>query len=194
MNNDLSSIEYYELKIPDKLKNNFDDYEKLEISDYEKKILLDLRKYSDNNGVEAIKVIYEGGETEICSNQLYGKVKIPNDVIGKKHIRIYHSHTDVSAMSMADMIKLTDANVDAVVLINKAYYVYVIEAVDSHRPAINEFTILYNQVNNEVINDLIDNEYGKITMSELNYMYVQEIMYRICRHYKWKIQGGKIDE
>ena len=183
------------ISIPKKYINNYDDFDKLSLSEIEKKSYKDLNNSSLENDNEAIQVFYENGNTEIIISPEHDKVQIPNDVIDKKHLKIYHSHTDISPLSRADMMKMHMKNVDKIGCITINGDIFEIEIGDGYRPDdYDEFDITVNKIYNEIGSEIVMNPDLEMNETENSYYLIRETMYRVSRYYGWTIKGGNINE
>lgn len=182
-------FDYNQLKIPDKYIDYFEGFDKLSLSDEEMEILIKLREFSTKHNKEAIYVSYKGGNTGICSSNEYSKVAIPININEKENIKIYHSHTDISALSSTDLLKLCNENVELISNITCNGYVYVIRPDSSYRPTEEEMKVKIYNIKTEIGQEIM---YDIINPSEKDYIRILETMFRVARFYKWIMEGGKI--
>lgn len=183
------------ISIPKKYLNNYDDFDKLSLSNLEKKVYLNLNNLSLRNDKEAIQVFYEGGNTEIILSVEHDKVMIPKEISDKEHIRIYHSHTDISPMSRTDMLKMYIKNVEKIGCVSINGDIFEIEISNGYKPNnYYEFDRNISKIYNEIGSEIVMNPDNGMTDSENSYYLIRETMYRVSRYYKWTIKGGNIHE
>ena len=71
--------------------------------------------------------------------------------------------------------------------------VFSVRVGDGDRPTAGEFDDVMDWLRNDVDVGMVDwPEYFDWTPQELNYMSIREQAFRIARHFKWHLEGGKL--
>lgn len=117
-------------------------------------------------------------------------MQIPNDALNKEHLKIYHSHTDISPLSRTDMMKMHMKNVDKIGCITINGDIFEIEISDGNRSDFDEFDTTINKICNEIGSEIVMNPDLEMTEAENSYYLIRETMFRVSRHYDWTIKGA----
>lgn len=131
------------ISIPEKYINNYDDFERLDLSNKVIEIYKTLNKISLDVNKEVIKVLYKDGESDYIISELPDKVYIPKYVKCMKDLCIYHSHTYVTRLSRRDMIKLHDKNIKKIGCITSNGDIFEIEIGNGYIPDDYDETCLF---------------------------------------------------
>lgn len=184
-----------EASIPKSLIGIFDDYEPLSLDAKEISILTELNEKSIDNRFEYGKILYNEGETEVLTSKKYDKVALPVEQTEGTGLRVFHSHTNDTPPSSADLKPLTLEKVDKVGVISNNGDAWIIEIGDGYRPTKDELDAWILHIEKEVSFDIqTDPQFADWTPEERNYMVTREKLYRTVREFKWKAMGGRLDE
>ena len=179
---------------PKNLIGNYDDYEPLDLSLKEIEIIDGLHKRSLEKRYEYGKIIYNEGETEYLTNDLYDKVLLPVEQTDGTGLKVFHSHTNDTPPSSADFRPLTIDKVDKIGVISNNGDVWVVEIGNGYRPTLDELEETASRIKREVLIDIQNHpDYFDWTPEERCYMVTREKFYRIAREYEWKAMGGDIN-
>lgn len=195
MNNLIAAQEEKESKKPLSMVGNYDDYEKLELTEKEVDTLKNLNRLALENQVEYGKILYNEGETDDITSNLHGKVLLPVKQTEGTGLKVFHSHTNETPPSSADLIALTVDKVDRIGIISINGDTWVAEINGGIRPTVEELIEVTQDIYEELENELYEYpEVKDMTPEEKNYMFIREKFFRITRHFKWKVMGGDINE
>lgn len=183
------------ISIPEKYINNYDDFERLNLSNKEVEIYRTLNKLSLKHGKEAIKITYKDGETDFIISNKTNRVDIPIEINDKEEICIYHSHTNITPLSRRDIVKLFYRNIKKIGCITINGDIFEIEIGNGYIPDnYEEFDLKINSIYNEVGIEISSNSSINNINSDNSYLLIRETMYRISRYYKLTLKGGNINE
>ena len=184
-----------ESKVPKSMLKNYSDFEPLKLLKKDFDTLKELHKYALENRYEYGKIIYNEGETDLITSELFGKIALPVKQTEGTGLRIYHSHTNDTPPSSADFIPLTVDKVDRIAVVSNNGDTWVVDIADGYRPTEEELAEVTKNIVNELKEDLKNYpEYKEWSPEERNYMFIREKFFRISRHFKWKVLGGDIND
>lgn len=179
-------------KQPLSIVGDFEDFKPLDLTEEDKKILLELNRLAKLNNYEYGYATYKGGNTEPQTDEKYGDIIIryPH---GSKEIKLFHSHTDESTLSIVDLSALINPDVEKTHLMSINGDVWTASVGQGIRPTKEEFTearwICYDGLEQAVMEHP---DYSNWTYEERYYMLVRENMLRIGRYFEWDIAGGRL--
>ena len=175
--------------IPEKYDGDFSDYNELSLTEAELDVMLTLHKMSEKDGIEHLIVIKDGVASKPYDSGLEGRVKVPDSEMDGSNIKLFHSHTNATPLSQADLQKFTRKNVTSVGVIAVNGDTYV---VNGYTVADDEFKEAAESISQEVNSDLLmSEEFLTMTIDQRNYVATRETFYRICRYFEWEMQGGR---
>lgn len=177
--------------IPEKYDGDFSDYNELSLTETEEKAMRTLHDLSKKDDVEHLIVIKDGVASKPYDSGLEGRVKVPDSERDGNDIKLFHSHTNATPLSQADLQKFTWENVTSVGVIAVNGDTYV---VNGYTVAEAEFAEAAESISREVNSDLMMSEdFETMTLEQRNYVATRETFYRICRYFEWEMQGGRYE-
>ena len=179
---------------PASIRGDYQDFLPLEISEESRKGLSELRELARRTDNEHGFAIYQGGRTEIQTNNEHSRVSIgfPQDA---KHVEVYHCHTDDSVLSPEDIRQSAlRPNVDRECCISANGDIWVIDYSGGIRPDKYELDRAMDACESDAKTALVlDPAYDSWTFEERYYMLGREKLLRTARLFEWKLQGGHIN-
>ncbi len=185
--------EGFEPVIPEKYRDDFTDFEPLTLEPEEKEALAGLRRLSDESGFEYGQAKTEKGFSKVFTSSIDNGVEVPKEFLDGRSVRLFHAHTNVTPLSGMDFRLLTNPGVNRMTVIASNGDVFSVCVGDGDRPTAGEFDDVMGWLRNDVDVGMVDwPEYFDWTPQELNYMSIREQAFRIARHFKWRLEGGKL--
>ena len=185
--------EGHEPVIPEKYKDDFTDFEPLTLEPEEKEALAGLRKMSDENGFEYGQAKTDEGFSKVFTSAISNAVEVPEKFLDGRSVELFHAHTNVTPLSSMDFRLLTHPGVKRMTVIASNGDVFSVCVGDGDRPTAGEFDDVMDWLRDDVDVGMVDwLEYFDWTPQELNYMSIREQAFRIARHFKWHLEGGKL--
>lgn len=172
-------------------QDDFADFNPLDLTDTEESALRDLFNESHKTETESLIKIVNGKRTEIITSHNENMVAVGTIEPGTT---LLHSHTNDTPLSVKDLEHLLNVNVDkvGVVSYNGDAWIAYIGAGDI--PGMEEFKATAANISVEVTTEaMLDPINLGASENDLNYNAIREIFFRVCRHYKWTAEGGKLD-
>ena len=105
--------------IPERYRNDSEDFEPLTISQDERNILSDLFAQTTEKNIEYGQGIANGVSTEVFTSGEKNKVQIPNDILTLPNLHLLHSHTNETPLSGDDFGLLVRYNVERISVVSK---------------------------------------------------------------------------
>jgi hypothetical protein len=184
-----------ESKVPAFIEKKYDDYNKLKLDEKEKEVLTELHKLALENHYEYGKIIFNEGETEVITAELYNKVYLPINQTKGTGLKAFHSHTNDTPPSTADLVTLTVEKVEKIGVISGNGDTWIVTIGNGYRPTKKELIEISDSVRKELEEEMINYPGMKeLTPEEMNYMLIREKFFRITRHFKWDVMGGDIND
>lgn len=184
--------------IPAEYDGDFSDYNELDLEPEEEQAFKELHKLTERNDCEYAVIFYDDTSTEIITSNEYDHVYVKGlkDSITNAHgLKIYHSHTNVTPLSQADLRQLCNMNVATVGCIALNGDTYVVSIGYGWRPTEEEYSTITNSIRQEVDREISERALDEgWSFEEARYMAVKEQCYRIIRAFDWECKGGRIDE
>ena len=178
--------------IPARYEGDFTDFEPLSLNAEETAQLNELHQKAIGTGNEYGIALTEGGFSEPFTSGLHDRVLIPDEVLNAQHVQLYHAHTNATTVSAKDMEKLTRPNVDKVAVKAINGDTYAVSIGNGYRPTLDEFMEVLNEIEREVDFSIMDDpEFFDWTVEQRNYMAIREQAFRVARHFKWTLEGGR---
>ena len=112
------------------------------LSEQERDIVAELRKKSDETGLEQGRAICDGKISEMFPHNSENGVEVPETILQQKYVYLYHSHTNVTPFSAKDLGFLARENVEKVCVITKNQDVFCAYIGSGYKPSLKE----YNEV------------------------------------------------
>ncbi len=182
-----------EASIPASMIGNYDGFERLELDRSDRDSLISMHEKAVNNQFEYGQILYDGGQTELMTNEMYDTVKLPVVQTEGENLRVYHSHTNETLPSSADFKPLTLDKVKRIGVISSNGDTWLVEVGDGYRPSETELDQYLETLERSLPFELMDYpEFYEWTPEERSYMLIREKCYRVCREYGWKLMGGSI--
>lgn len=179
-------------KKPKNMDGDYTDFRLLEISEDTKQKLRELNELSKETGFEYGRALCDGEWTDIQTDNMPGNVKIKYPTNSKK-VEIYHSHTDDSTESSADLIALINQNVSKIGVASINGDGWIIDVADGIRPNKDELDEAVNMCYKQAQEDLkLDPRFQDWSYEERYYMLIREQMRRIANIFEWSVMGGEI--
>ena len=184
------------VSIPEQLKNDFLDFEPLDISEHKKEQYLILNNLSKENGFEYAQLLFDSKDSEIYTSYDPNTVGVNLSILGESdRVSIIHSHTNVTPLSSKDFEFLLNEKVDSIGNITINGDVFEASVGYGYIPTLDEYNEAVDRIRHEVIEDLIyRDDFVEMSPSERNYVTIREETYRIAREFGWSLKGGRIDE
>lgn len=181
------------VSIPKQFINNFDDFEKLELTHEEKSILVELNKKALDTGYEYGQAIINNTATKVFTSKAKNYVDIPEDFLQQDNIWFYHAHTNVTLPSSKDLELLCRNNVNGVCVIASNGDVFSVTIGNGYRPSKEEFTDAMKYIQMDVDSSILDREEAELwSPEERTYAAIREQAYRIAREFGWSLKGGRL--
>lgn len=179
--------------IPERYKDDFTDFEPLQLEPEERTVLENLHKYAAESGFEYGQARTEKGFSTAFTSGERNEVGIPIEFRDAKQIDLYHSHTNVTPLSAQDFGLLTRENVNSVFVVTANGDVFSVKIGDGWRPTRKDFDAVVEWLRRDVDMNMVNwPDYDIWTPAELNYMSIREQAYRIATYFKWHLEGGKL--
>ena len=171
----------------------FDDFEDLNLSKQEMQTLKNLRLESDKSGYEYGAVIENGKVGEPFTSKMPNAVQISLENRGNG-LTILHSHTNATTFSAVDFQKFVDERVDKIGVIGYNNDVFMAQIGYGERPTLEDFAETIKTISREADSEIMEHpNFFDWSIEERNYMAIREQAFKICKHYGWRIEGGRID-
>lgn len=181
------------MDIPDKMIDNFDDFDILSLRVEEEMALKTLREMADRDNYEYGIAIVDGEATEPFTDKLYDKVSIPENIMMRANVNLYHSHTNSSLLSAKDFELLTYENINTVAVSTKQGSIFKVSIGYGYRPDKMEFRQALEDIRNMANeNVMADPDFFKWSIEQRNYMAIREQAVLIARRFGWRLEGGYI--
>ena len=128
-----------------------------------------------------------------CTEVERGAVKMPISSVDEGGLRLYHSHTNDTPHSATDLKQLLNEKVEEVGVVTRNGDGFTVSVGDGWIPTKEEFEDTVKRIADEVNRDLLDDSnFFELKIEERNYVAIREQTYRICREFKWELQGGSL--
>ena len=109
-------------------------------------------------------------------------------------LTILHSHTNATTFSAVDFQKFVDKRVDKIGVIGYNNDVFVAQVGYGERSTLEDFAEAIKTISREADLEIMEHpNFFDWSIEERNYMAIREQAFKICRHYGWIIEGGRID-
>lgn len=173
--------------------NSFDDFEELQLSEQEIEMLKGLRLLSMSNHFEYGRAIVGSMITNVFTNMQATRAAMPEELGLERGVRLFHSHTNKTPLSLRDLSILTNPAVVEVTVITIDGAIFRVMRTEEEYVSLEEFSEIASVVYDESNFDIMKYE-GFIEWDEelRNYMAIKEQMYRIVRQFYWRAEGGRI--
>lgn len=179
------------IKIPKDLENNFGDYEPLALTKLEHDTLSKLHELTLKNIFEYGAVIRnEKIVKQIRTDRFEGQVGFDLNELGGANYTLLHSHTNQTPLSRADIAMLCREKISSIAVVASNGDIYVVRRNNNNIPTKSEFDAVVKWIEEDVDHAMLE---LYESAAERNYAAIKETMFRICRHFKWRMEGGKID-
>lgn len=170
----------------------FDDFSPLDLSKQERAALEKLQKLCQADGYESAIKIVNGEVGEVVTSGAVGWVKTGDNPPGTT---LLHSHTNDTPFSAPDLRNLTNKNVEKIGVVSYNGDAWMAYVGDGDTPTEEEFDSVVSSIRREVDMDVCANYgAGEVSENDLQYIAIREQFFRICRHFKWTAEGGKLYE
>lgn len=177
---------------PESIKGVFDDFKELELTKEVSDSLKELRELAQKDDNEHGLAFFEGGKTDIQTDNKHNSVIIRYPK-GAKNVELLHCHTDESTLSATDLGGLVDPEVNQTSIITINGDAWSARVGNGIKPTQKEFDNAIDTCYDEAIRIVKeDPEYDKWSSEEKYYMLVREQMRGIGRYFEWDISGGKL--
>ena len=178
--------------IPPEYDNDFSDFEQLSLNDEERRLLNDLHDQAEITGFEYGAAITEDGISEAFTSSERTSVKIPEEILAKKSVNLYHSHTNVTCLSAKDFEHLTRENVESIAVKTINGDVYKASVGYGEKPTLEEFRRVEKSIRSSVDAGMLDHpSFFDWTIEQRNYMAIREEAYQLSRRFGWTLEGGR---
>lgn len=178
---------------PEEYRGDYEDFSELTLDDREVEILTDLRRQSDETGWEYGRLAVNGEARQAFTSGSPNVIGIKDEMITEPGTAIYHSHTDSSLLSRADLRKLTLPNTERVSVIcanGDAFSAYI---GAGYRPSAEEFDQVVKNIYRSTAQEVRElPHFYSWTPGECNYVATRETAYQIARYFGWTLEGGKL--
>ena len=173
-------------------QDDFEDFNPLDLTDTEESALRDLFNESHKTETESLIKIVNGKRTEMITSHTENMVAVGTIAPGTT---LLHSHTNDTPLSVKDLEHLLNINVDKVGVVSYNGDAWIAYVGSGDVPSKQEFKSATDKIYNEATKDVAFDpmNYGA-SENDLNYNAIRETFFRVCRHYKWTAEGGKLDE
>lgn len=184
-----------DMRKPSSLDGDYYDFKTLSLEPEAIKLCNELNELSKRSDFEYGKIVFPGADTNVFTDNKHSSIDFHLKGIDSKQIELFHSHTDDSLPSAADLRSFIDERVQRIGVISINKDVWVVEIGQGLRPTAEEFDaakkIAYEGALEAVKNDpnFID-----WTYEERYYMLIREQSLRICNYFEWDYSGGSLDE
>ena len=145
-----------------------------------------------NNGYEYMIIYSDGIPLEMITSKDPNKVGFDLANIKGDRLELFHSHTNCSILSKADLTYLSNPRVESVGNINNCGDVFIVSVGDGEKPTAREIVDKYNELYQDLSKSMRD-ELEPYTEQERTYLLDKEIFYWLTRHFKWDVQGRNIN-
>jgi|GEM_PF-3290989 len=188
-----------EVKVPKKFDGNFDDYLPLSIGKEERAVLSGLNQKARETGYEHAQIISENGKSAIFTSNDKNGVGINLDIIDGEHLKVYHSHTNLTPLSKKDFRFLCDERVEEIGNVASNGDAFIARIGNGYRPSIEEFESVINDDFQAMINGEIASDPERFGLSfdsspeEYTYVAIREQAFQIAASFGWEYEGGRIE-
>ncbi len=180
-------------KKPENLQGNYDDFTPLHVSKTERELLNELKEMSDVDGFEHGLIIRKNGEKQFCHSNNANAVEIPISSIDEKGLKLYHSHTNDTPHSIADLSRLLEEKVDEVGVVTRNGDAFTVSVGNGWVPSEDEFRSTVKKIAQEVDRDImLEPGFFDLSIEERNYVAIREQTFRVCREFEWELCGGPL--
>ena len=184
----------YTPTIPPEMDGNFEDFEPLTLSKSEEESLRALQSASVSTGFEFSQVIGENSFGDIHTDKLPGKVRFDLSSVDGDHLKVYHSHTNITPPSGQDFTVFSDPRVEKMGSIapNGDCFIVKYSSFDD-RPTKEEINSVIERIKVQSQLQIMDDpRFESWTPQERTYMTIRENTYQMARELGCEIQGGRL--
>ena len=185
-------LESKDISKPRNLANEFADYNQLNLTKEQKDSFSELFENTAKNDYEYMIIYSDSKPLEMITSKEPNKVGFDLAKIKGDRLELFHSHTDCSLLSKADLAYLSNPRVESVGNINNCGDVFIVSVGDGEKPAVVDIYDTYSEIRNEVVREMMYS-LSQYNEQERTYLLEKEIFYRLTRHYKWEVKGGNIN-
>ena len=173
--------------------SNFSDYEELQLTDVEAQTLRELNTKALEENVEYGAGIINGSPTALFTSGEQNQIHIPGQLLHTNGVKLFHSHTNPTPLSLADLRILTNPNIKEIGVITINGDVYTV-STNENIIELAEFEAASRIIRREVDFGLMGDysEFFDWTVAQRQYMAIKEQAYRIARHFEWEMRGGRL--
>ena len=167
------------------------DFCPLTLTDEEIHLLKNLRRLSDETGVEYGQLRNKYGFSNPYTSHDKNSVAVHFDPQDESFVCLYHSHINETLFSRQDYSLLIAHNVARISVITSNCEVFSVYIGDGYRPGEEEYWDVVADIHSEVVFDMA-NRYGFLDLdpNQMTAMTYREMAFRIARHFKWTLEGG----
>lgn len=170
---------------------NFEGYDTLTLNDYEKNLLVTLRRLSDADKVEYAVAVSGSWTSDYFTDHLPNGVHIPPKIFALENVALYHSHTNQTLLSVQDLHLLLNPQIRKIVVITTDNYICAASVGNGYRPQQDEFSSVVKQIQRTIDMSLLDvPDFYRWNKEERFAYYTSEQCYQIARSFDWRIEGG----
>lgn len=180
--------------VPAAFLNNFEEMDDLAVSDEESRIIAALRQLTEEDCMEHGVILFNGVQYGDFIQGTTSAVFLPQSSLPcGGQISLFHSHSNSAPPSVADLRYFCAKNVDKICAVAYNGDIFLVEFGDGERPDAAEFEAVCQQIDYDVnVEIMFDASAPDWTEDERNYRAMRESFFRICRHFKWTMRGGRL--
>ena len=182
-----------DFSVPDEYDEAF-DLPELTLDRQEEETFRELRRLTDETGFEHGAIINEKGEAAFFTDNDSNRVSFNLAALDGEHLRMYHSHTNVTPFSLTDFEALANPRVDEIGVAAHGGYAFRARCYLTERPSVSQIEELAEGVKRRVIEDLLrDPRYYEWEPAERQYMAVYECFRAMAQELGCELEGGALE-
>lgn len=177
---------------PKYIDKEFDDYNELRLTKEQRESFIELFENTAKNDYEYMIIYSDGKPLEMITSKLPDRVGFDLAKIEGNRLELFHSHTNCSLLSRADLTYLSNPRVESVGNINNCGDVFIVSVGDGEKPTADEILEKYSELYQDLSKSM-RKELEPYSEQERTYLLDKETFYWLTRHFKWDVQGGNIN-
>ena len=177
---------------PLNIEKEFDDYNALRLTKEQRESFIELFENTAKNDYEYMIIYSDGKPLEMFTSNNPTMVGFNLEEIDGNRLELFHSHTNCSILSKADLTYLSNPRVESVGNINNCGDVFIVSVGDGEKPSAREIIEKYDELYIEVAENM-KKDLKDYSEQERTYLLDKETFYQLTRHFKWEVQGRNIN-
>lgn len=180
--------------VPAAFENYFDEMEPLELSDREIQAIFQLNRLTIEDGNEHAVVLLDGQQHGSFLRGTTNSVPLNVSSLPRDgRIALFHSHSNSAPPSVADLRYFCAENVDRICAVAYNSDIFLVDIGLGDKPDVWEFEDVSRQITSAVDREILFDDCAlEWSVDERNYRAMRESFFRICRHFKWTMRGGRL--